>query len=218
MSLMRSSIGRKIAMGVCGLVWALFVFGHMLGNMLIFVSPEAYNKYGHAIVSNKLLLYPTEAILLLTVIIHVILGLKLTLENRCATPNKYASSPTAEKRPSLASKTMIFHGSILLFFIVYHLITFKYGAHYDVTYDGVTIRDLHRLILEVFQRPEYVVGYVVCLLLLGWHLSHGVASFFQTMGLNHPSYTPIIQKISLVYAAVVTAGFLSQPIYVLLNS
>lgn len=218
MSLVRSSIGRKMAMGVCGLVWALFVFGHMVGNMLIFVSPEAYNKYGHAIVSNKLLLYPTEAILLFTVLVHVVLGVYLTRQNRCAKPQKYAVAPSLEKRPTMASKTMIFHGSIILFFIVYHLITFKYGPVYEVTYGNETIRDLHRLIMEVFHNPAYVVGYVVCLLLLGWHLSHGVSSFFQTMGLNHPSYTPTIKKISCVYALVVTAGFISQPIYVLLNS
>lgn len=218
MGLIQSSIGRKMIMGICGGVWAGFVFGHMAGNMLILVSAEMYNKYGHAIVSNKPLLYGTEAILLGTIIFHVILGVVLTAKNKTARSQKYAMTPNGEKRSSLGSRTMIFHGSILLFFIVYHLITFKYGPYYSVTYDGVEMRDLSRLIVEVFQNPAYVAGYIVCLLLLGWHLSHGVASLFQSLGLNHPSYTPTIKCISWIYAIVVTAGFISQPLYVILNS
>jgi succinate dehydrogenase / fumarate reductase, cytochrome b subunit len=217
-SLVKSSIGRKMIMGICGGVWAGFVFGHMAGNMLIFVSPEMYNKYGHAIVSNKPLLYATEAILLGTIIFHVILGALLTWRNKTARTQKYAMTPSGEKRASLGSRSMIFHGSILLFFIVYHLMTFKYGTHYSVTYDGVEMRDLSRLVVEVFQDPLYVVGYILCLLLLGWHLSHGVSSLFQSLGLNHPSYTPKIKCASWIYAVVVTAGFISQPIYAMLNS
>lgn len=218
MGLIQSSIGRKIIMGVCGGVWAGFVFVHMAGNMLIWVSPEAYNKYGHAIVSNKPLLWATEAILLSTILVHVVLGIILTIKNRSARKQKYALTPSGEKRSPLASRTMIFHGSILLFFIVYHLITFKYGTEYLVTYDGVEMRDLHKLIVEVFQNPLYIVGYIVSLLLLGWHLSHGVASLFQSLGWNHPKYTPAIKCLSWSYSVVVTAGFISQPLYVMFNS
>jgi succinate dehydrogenase / fumarate reductase, cytochrome b subunit len=217
-SLIQSSIGRKMIMGLCGGVWALFVFGHMAGNMLILVSAEMYNKYGHAIVSNKPLLYGTEAILLGTVLIHAFFGIMLSIENRKARPSKYAMSPSGEKRATTASRTMIYHGSILLFFIVYHLITFKYGTEYAVTYDGVEMRDLHRLVIEVFQNPMYVAGYIVCLGLLGWHLSHGVSSLFQTLGWNHPKYTPFIKVASCIYGVVITAGFISQPLYVILTT
>lgn len=218
MSLIRSSIGRKIIMGICGAIWAGFVFGHMAGNMLILVSAEAYNKYGHAIVSNKLLLYGTEIALIAALAGHVVLGLMLTFENRRAKPQKYAKTPPSAKRASVASQTMAYHGSIILFFIVYHLITFKYGPYYSVTYDGVEMRDLHRLIVEVFQSPLYVVGYVVCLALLGLHLTHGVASVFQSMGLNHPKYMGLVKKISIIYGVVVAAGFISQPLYVIISS
>lgn len=218
MSLIQSSIGRKMIMGVCGGVWALFVFGHMAGNMLILVSAEMYNKYGHAIVSNKPLLYGTEAILLGTVVFHVFLGIMLSLKNKSARSQKYAMIPSGEKKATTASRTMIYHGSILLFFIVYHLITFKYGTEYLITYDGVEMRDLHRLVIEVFQSPAYVIGYIICLLLLGWHLSHGVSSLFQTLGLNHPKYNPKVKLASCIYSVVVSAGFISQPLYVILNS
>ncbi len=218
MSLVQSNIGQKLIMGVCGAIWAGFVFGHMAGNMLIWAGPEAYNKYGHAIVSNLILLYVTEALLLSSVIVHAVLGIKMTLKSRAARSQKYAQTPNGEKRSSTASRTMAFHGTIILFFIIYHLITFKYGAMYTVTYDGVEMRDLHKLIMEVFQNPAYVVGYWVCLLLLGWHLTHGVSSLFATIGFRHPSYTPKIKAISWIYAIVVTAGFISQPLYVMLNS
>lgn len=210
-----SSIGKKMIMGVCGAIWAGFVFVHMAGNMLILVSAEMYNKYGHAIVSNKPLIYVAEVALVAAILVHAIIGIGLTIENRKAKPQKYAVAASGGKRASIASRTMAFHGSILLFFIVYHLITFKFGPEYTVTYDGVTMRDLHKLILEVFQQPVYVVGYVFCLLLLGLHLSHGVSSLFQTLGLNHPKYTPKVKIAACVYAFVVAAGFISQPLYVI---
>lgn len=218
MGLMCSSIGRKMVMGICGLVWTLFVFAHMAGNLLIFAGAETYNKYGHAITSNKPLLFFAEAVLILSLIVHVVLAIQLTRENRKAKPLKYAVGASSQKTVSPASKTMIFHGVILLFFIISHLLTFKYGTVYTVTYDGVEMRDLHKLIVEVFQQPGFVVGYVFCLILLGAHLSHGTSSVFQSLGLNHPSYTPKIKAIGFLYAFVVTAGFIAQPIYVALNS
>ncbi len=213
-----SSIGKKIIMGACGAIWAGFVFAHMAGNMLILVSAELYNKYGHAIVSNKPLLYVAEVVLVSALLVHAIIGIMLTLENRKAKPVKYAVAASGEKRTTLASRTMAFHGSVILFFVIYHLITFKYGPEYTVTYDGVVMRDLHRLVMEVFQQPIYVVGYIICLLLLGWHLSHGVSSVFQTLGLNHPKYHNKIKWIACIYALVVAAGFISQPLYVIANS
>ena len=213
-----SSIGRKIIMGICGAIWAGFVFVHMAGNMLILVSAELYNKYGHAIVSNKPLLFAAEAVLLGSIVVHAIVGIWLAIENRRARQQKYAITPSGEKRSALASRTMAFQGSILLFFIIYHLITFKYGTVYMVSYEGVEMRDLHRLVLEIFQQPVYIVGYIICLLLLGWHLSHGVASVFQTLGLSHPSYRKRVLWIGRVYSVVVAAGFISQPLYVIANS
>ena len=213
-----ASIQKKMFMGICGLIWAGFVFTHMAGNMLILVSAEMYNKYGHAIVSNKPLLYTAESVLLAALVGHVVMGIWLTIENRRAKPQKYAVAPSGEKRASLASRTMALQGSLILFFVIYHLITFKYGTEYLVTYDGVEMRDLHRLIIEVFQQPVYVIGYVVCLLILGWHLSHGVSSIFQSLGFNHPKYNPMIKKVGCAYALVVALGFISQPLYVIVTS
>ncbi len=213
---LNSSIGKKYLMGVAGLGWTLFVFGHMAGNLLIFAGSETFNKYGHAMVSNKVLLYGTEFFLSLCLLIHVTLGILLSLENKKAKPAKYVLSPSLEKASGFASKTMAFHGTIILFFIVYHLITFKWGPYYEVEYNGMIVRDLYRLVVEVFSDPAYVSGYVICLILLGIHLSHGVSSVFQSFGFNHPRYTPMIKKAGWFYALVVAGGFISQPIYVFL--
>jgi len=213
-SLVQSSIGRKILMAACGLIWTGFVFIHMAGNMLILVGAEAYNKYSHAIVSNKPLLYSAEVVLLLAIIGHATLGIWLAIENKAASPLKYSMRASPQKRATVASKTMAIQGSLILCFIVYHLLTFKYGTEYTVTYDGVVMRDLYKLVMEIFQNPGFVVGYIFCLILLGFHLSHGFGSAFQTLGLNHPQYNKFIKYGGITYAVVVAAGFITQPLYV----
>ncbi|MFN3455223.1 MAG: succinate dehydrogenase cytochrome b subunit, partial [Pseudobdellovibrio sp.] len=176
---LKSTVGRKYIMGITGLVWMGFIFGHMAGNMLILVSPDLYNSYGHAIVSNKILLYGTEVTLTLAIIAHVATAISLTIRNRQARGDtRYAMTPNGDKGSSLASKTMALQGSIILAFIILHLITFKYGKHYDTVVNGVQMRDLHRLVVEVFQQPGYVVWYFVSLILLMFHLSHGAHSIF----------------------------------------
>ena len=216
MGLLNSSIGKKYLMGLAGAGLTLFVAGHMAGNLLIFAGAEMFNKYGHAIVSNKPLLYGTEAFLILCLLTHVGLAISLTLQNKSAKPQKYAVTPVTAKKSSWASSFMAVQGSLILAFIIYHLITFKYGPVYYIEYDGVQMRDLFRLVTESFQDPMYVGFYVVSLCLLGLHLSHGVSSIFQSLGFNHPRYTPTIKKAGFIYAVVVAGGFLSQPLYVFL--
>lgn len=209
-----TSVGKKYLMGVTGLVWVGFVLVHMSANMLILVSPSLYNAYGHAITGNKPLLYLSEAVLLLAVAIHVTMAILLTRENIAARPKRYATQPNGEKGTSLASKTMAPQGLMILIFIILHLSTFKYGEFYATTVNGVEMRDLHRLVLEVFKNPGYVCWYIICLILLGFHLSHGVGSIFQSLGVRNDKWAPLIKKISIGYGIIVGLGFLSQPIYV----
>lgn len=214
LSYMKSSIGKKFLMGLTGLGLAGFVLGHMAGNMLLFVSAEAYNKYGHAIITNPAI-YVIEAGLLAMVLVHIFCAVSLTLENKRAKgAYGYQASGSVAKRGNLASRTMIYTGTIILVFIISHLITFKYGTFYSVTYDGVEMRDLHRLMIEVFYEPMYVIWYVVSLILLGFHLKHGVASSFQSLGINHPRYNCFIKGASCLYTVIVTLGFLAQPLYI----
>lgn len=214
---LKSTVGRKYLMGLTGLVWMGFIFTHMAGNMLILVSGDAYNSYGHAIVSNKIVLYGAEATILLALIVHVFCAITLTIQNRSSRNSRYAMNPNGPKGATLASRTMAVQGSAVLAFIILHLITFKYGNYYETTVNGVVMRDLHKLILEVFQSPAYVAWYVVCLFLLMFHISHGAGSVFQSFGVLERKMQSGIKKFAWTYAIVVIGGFLSQPLYVFLQ-
>ena len=147
---------------------------------------------------------------------HMGLAMSLTIDNKDSKGQTYAVSASGDKGTSFVQKSMIHQGMILLIFVVWHLITFKFGPYYEYTSleTGEVIRDLHKLLIEVFQSPLYVLGYMFCLLVLGLHLSHGVSSAIRTLGFNHPKYDPKVRMIGLGYAVLVMLGFMTQPIYV----
>ncbi|MFK8137324.1 MAG: succinate dehydrogenase cytochrome b subunit [Bdellovibrionales bacterium] len=208
-----STIGKKQIVGVCGLLLTGFLLTHMLANLLILFSAELYNWYSYKLISNPLI-YIAEAGLIALFALHVINAIRLQLTNKSARDSKYAVDINGEKGISFASKTMIHTGMIILIFTVYHLITFKFGTYYSVSYDGQEMRDLHRLVLEVFQSPIYTIGYVVALALLGFHLSHGIASAIKTVGFNHPAYNKKVELGGAALAWVIAGGFIVQPLYV----
>jgi len=210
----KSSIGKKLMMAVTGLIWTGFVAGHMAGNMLIFVSADAYNSYGHAITNNRAVYYGIETVLLLSLVTHVVMAFLLSKENWDARPVGYAFQAQGVKRATLASQTMKYTGAIVLFFVVWHLNAFRFGPVYMTTVNGVEMRDLYKLMTEAFSSPLYVLGYAVSLGLLGFHLKHGVQAAFQSLGFRHPKYTPWIKCGAVAYAVIVALGFISQPLYV----
>ncbi|NBX16427.1 MAG: cytochrome B subunit [Proteobacteria bacterium] len=217
---MSSSIGRKYIMAVSGLVWVLFVLTHMIGNLLIFAGKDAYNVYSHKLITNPLI-YLAEAALVIFIGAHAFTGISLKLRNNRTKPTLYAVTPKSAKGASLSSKSMIWSGTITLVFLILHLVTFKYGQYYayskdgaDVVLDGIKVRDIHQLVIECFEKPGYVAWYGICLVLVGLHLYHGVASSFQTLGLNHPKFNNAIKMFGWAYAIVVALGFLAVPLYV----
>ncbi|MEK2689445.1 succinate dehydrogenase cytochrome b subunit [Bdellovibrio sp. GT3] len=214
-SFLGTTVGKKYLMGITGLVWAGFVLAHMAGNMLIFVSHDAYNAYGHALTSGKLI-YVAELVLVLALITHVTMAISLTKNNREAKGQRYAVAAKGTKKVSLASRTMAIQGSLILVFVILHLITFKYGHYYETNVNGTPMRDLAKLMEEVFQQPGYVVWYVVALVLLGFHLKHGVGSTFQSLGLMEGTYRSLWAKLSIGYGIIVALGFISQPLYLFL--
>ena len=124
---------------------------HMLSNLLVFVSAEAYNKYSYALISNPLI-YLAETVLVVFILIHVIFALSLKLRNLRTNPIAYAVSPVKEKSASISSRTMAYTGLAILGFLIWHVATFKYGPEYFVTYDGVQMRDLYTLVVEAFHQ------------------------------------------------------------------
>lgn len=208
-----SSIGRKQLVGLTGLGLSFFVLTHMLGNMLILVGPQAYNEYSHKLVSNPLI-YVAEAGLLAIFVIHILIALRLSWSNWRARDFRYAMRPNGAKGTSPIQRSLWAQGLLILVFTILHLITFKFGPHYEVNYGQGPIRDLHKLVIEVFNEPLYVGWYFVALVVLFFHLSHGVGSSFQTLGIHHPRYQKCIRGFSWAYATIVTLGFISQPVYV----
>lgn len=202
-------------MGLTGLGLALFVLLHMLGNLLIFAGDKTYNLYAHQLESISILVI-FEIGLLILFLLHIILALILSVKNYFSRSEKYTRSASGWKATAWYQKGLIAQGAVILVFVILHLITFKFGVYYKVDYGNGEIRDLFRLVVEAFQDPINVVWYILALLILFVHLFHGLSSSFQSLGLNHPRFNKSIKGISLIYAVLVTIGYISLPLYIFL--
>jgi succinate dehydrogenase / fumarate reductase cytochrome b subunit len=211
-TILSSSVVKKQIMGVSGLLLCGFLVGHLIGNCLIYVGDEAFNRYGHALITNPLI-YVAEAGLAALFLTHIGLAVRLTIENYKARPQKYYLKQHRGGGANFASSTMPYTGFLILVFMVTHLINFKFGPSYTNTYGGVEMRDLYRTVVEYFQSPAAVVWYIFCMIGLGIHLSHGFWSAFQSLGINHPRYNGFLKKFSLGFAIVIAGGYTALPIY-----
>lgn len=207
-----SSVGKKQIMALTGFGLVGFTASHLLGNLLIFLGADAFNMYAYTLTSNPLI-YVAEAGLLGMFLLHILLAVLLKLQNIAARPQRYYTKVRSGRGETWASATMPYTGIILLIFVIIHLLNFKFGTNYATTVDGIEVRDLYRTVVEYFANPLYVAWYVVAMLALGLHTSHGVQSVFQTWGFNHKKYTPVIQTASLAYGLFVAAGFSILAIY-----
>lgn len=206
-----SSIGSKLLIALTGLGLVIFLIGHLSGNLLFLLGPATFNEYSHKLISNPLV-YLAEAGLVAVFLVHIFKTIRLFAGSRSARPVKYARKEWAgsPSRKSLASSTMVFTGLITLVFVVLHLRTFKFGTWYEA---GGGIRDLYRLQVEVFSNPAYVAFYMFCMVVIGFHLWHGVSSAAQSLGADHPKYTPKILWIGRVLAVLLAGGFFMLPLY-----
>ena len=208
-----SSVGSKILIALTGLALAIFLIGHLAGNLLFLVGPDAFNHYGHSLTSNPLI-YVAELGLIVVFLLHIVKTVAGYAANRRARPERYAMKKWAKtknpaSRKSLASATMIVTGTITLLFVVTHLMTFKFGTVYT-TPDG--IRDIYRLQVEVFGNPLYVLFYLVAMTIIFSHLWHGLTSAAQSLGVDHPNWTPRILVAGRLLSAAVAGGFFVIPI------
>lgn len=213
-SFFSSSIGSKYLIAFTGVSLVGFLVGHLAGNLLIFVSPEAFNAYGEAMIHNPLLV-PAELGLLALFLLHVYKTVRLFVGARDARPAAYAHKQWAghTSRKSWASTTMILSGTFLFLFVPFHLKTFKYGPYYEAPEGG---RDLWRLTAEVFSSPGYVIFYTVSMVIVGFHLWHGVSSALQSVGIDRTGLAPRLRMFGWVVAVVVAGGFLAIPLYLFL--
>lgn len=221
-----SSVGTKLLIAITGLSLFLFLVVHLIGNLMLFVGPKTFNGYSHALISNPLI-YVAEAGLLALFLLHVFNAALNWWSNRGARPNDYEVRQWAghTSRKSVASTSMILTGAVTLVFVVFHLLTMKFGPGEPEGYiyagkDG-PMRDLHRLVVEVFRDNPFalasVVFYAVCMVLVFLHLRHGLASALQSLGVNHPRYNRFILMVGTALAIIIGFGFAVIPVIIYLG-
>jgi succinate dehydrogenase / fumarate reductase, cytochrome b subunit len=208
-----SSVGTKLLIGLTGLALFAYLVLHLAGNLLILAGQDTFNDYSHKLISNPLVV-PVEIGLLLIFLLHVYKTVTNWVRNRRARPVRYEKKAWAgyKSRKSVSSSTMIYSGLVTFFFVIVHLKQFKYGAWYEI--GNPPIRDLYRTEIEIFSAPVWVIVYVVCVLLVGLHLRHGIASAFQSVGADHPVYTRRLVVWGSIAAIVIGCGFALIPIWV----
>jgi succinate dehydrogenase / fumarate reductase, cytochrome b subunit len=209
--LFSSSIGSKLLIALTGLGLFIFLVGHLAGNLLFLAGPATFNEYSHKLVSNPLV-YVAEVGLVVIFVLHVIKTARLYFGAKEARPVAYAMKERAggPSRKNVASSTMIFTGTLVLIFLVLHLRAFKFGTWYE---GAGGVRDLYRLQVEIFSNPLYVAWYMLAMVFVGFHLWHGVASAVQSLGWDHPKYTPKVLVIGRVLAVLIAGGFFFLPLY-----
>lgn len=209
-----SSVGTKLLIGITGLLLFVYLVLHLVGNALIFAGADTFNVYSHRLISNPLLI-PIEVGLALVFLLHIAKAIRMVIANRAARPVAYQKKAYAghTSRKSFASSTMIASGLLILLFVLVHIKQFKYGAYYQTVSDA-PIRDLYRTEIEVFQNPLWVVFYVIGTIIVGLHLRHGIASGFQSIGIDHPLYTRRLTTWGVVLAIVIGGGLGLIPIWV----
>ena len=206
----RSMVGKKVVMGVTGLIGIGFVILHSLGNLLVFRGPAAIDSYSHFLKSSGELLWALRIVLIVAVILHVIAAVQLTRQSRAARPIGYEKQEHQVATP--ASRTMRWGGALLLVFIVLHILHFTTGT---IRPAGVFFpEDVYTNIVTSFRIWWVALFYVVAMIALGFHLFHGAWSSVRSIGVSPASPQPLHHRISLAIALLVWAAFTAIPVAV----
>ena len=215
-----SSIGKKILVALTGGIFVLFVLGHMLGNLQVFLGPEMLNSYAHKLQSLGPLLWGIRLFLLAAIVTHIVLTIQLTRENRAARGSRYGCQATIQA--SKPSRIMIWSGLTVLAFIIYHLLHFTAGvangyrdphsARYITELHGEKVQNCWQMVVDGFSWAPASIFYIIATVLLCNHLAHGVSSMFQTLGVATKKNWPVFQALGKVFALVILVGNCSIPV------
>lgn len=210
-SFWQSTNGKKVVMAVTGCILFLFIIGHLLGNLLVFAGRARYNSYAAILHFDDTLLWIARSILIVAVVLHITATVQLALRNKRARPVGYSRKEAINS--SFASRTMYWSGPIILAFVIFHLLQFTAGyIHPESQFiEG----DVYHNVVAGFLVWWVSVWYIFSMILLGFHLRHGIWSMFQSVGYNHPRHTPILKKSAFVIAILIVLGYISIPISVL---
>lgn len=217
LNIYRSTVGKKVLMAASGIVFTGFILGHMYGNLKAFFGPETFNHYaeflremGAPLLMHGQLLWVFRIALLIAVLLHVLPAAQLWLLSRSARPVKYARKlDTLET--TLAARTMIWGGALIGIFVVLHILHLTTGTLHPDFIPGDAFNNL----VVGFQWAPIPILYIAVMGAICMHLYHGVWSFLQTLGLNHPRYNKYRRPLAVTVAAAVFVGFISVPVGVL---
>jgi succinate dehydrogenase / fumarate reductase cytochrome b subunit len=204
-----TSVGKKAVMAATGVVLVLFLVGHLLGNMQIYLGPERINRYAAFLKSTGELLWIVRGVMLLAVLLHIVTAALLVVANWKARPVGYAVKKDIET--SYAARTMVWSGPIILLYVIYHLLMFTLLK----TPSGLVEGDVYANVVRAFSIPAVSAVYIVAMVALGFHLWHGLWSMLQTLGLSHPRYNRTREVAAAVLAVLIAAGYISIPVSVL---
>lgn len=214
----QSSIGKKMVVAVTGIILMLFVIGHLLGNLEVYIGPEAVNAYAQFLQNLGPILWVVRIILIITVVTHIVATIQLAAQNRKAAPRKY--KVVAHQRSTVASRTMLISGLIVLCFVIYHLLHFTFQVthpQYRDLHDSLGRHDVYRMVILGFREPLISLFYVLGLFLLANHLSHGFASVTQTLGINNRKISALVSNGGRTLSWLLFLGYISIPAAVLLG-
>jgi succinate dehydrogenase / fumarate reductase cytochrome b subunit len=214
----QSSIGKKYVVAVTALLLILYVLGHLLGNLQIYMGPDRINAYAKFLHDLGPILWVVRVFLIAAFVTHIVATIQLAHENRLAKPQKYAVA--GYQRSTMASRTMIVSGLIVLCFVIYHLLQFTVQVtdpEFREVHDSLGRHDVYRMLILGFKHPLVSLFYVVGLFLLTTHLTHGFASVVQTLGINNRKITDFVSIGGQSLAWLVFAGYVSIPLTILLG-
>jgi succinate dehydrogenase / fumarate reductase, cytochrome b subunit len=208
-----SSIVRKFIMALSGLFLIIFLITHLVINSLTLASSkDLFNEAAHFMATNPII-YAMQYVLALGFIIHIGMGIKLTIQNKRARSQEYVYNKMS-KNTDLSSRSMIVSGALVIVFLALHLRDYFYQMKFVGLPEGTTDYDL---VVNLFTNPYYTAVYVIAFIVLGIHLNHGFKSAFQSMGANHKKYNPLIKIVSTAYSIVIALGFSTIAIFHFIN-
>lgn len=209
-SVYRLTIAYKFLMAISGLILVGFLVMHVLGNLLVFTGTDAINQYAIKLREYPLLLWTARGVLILAALSHIFAGIKLSLLNKGARPVSYQKAQS--RKASLASRTMVLSGFVVLGFVLYHLAHFTFKWTHRDLFAYLEEHDVYSMLMLSFKSLPVTAFYVLSIILLMLHLSHGVSSFFQTLGINHSKYNTLIKALGPILSVLLAFGFLIIPL------
>ena len=199
-----SSIGKKLLMALTGSCFIGFLSAHLAGNLTLYGGRDMFNSYAEHLHELGPLVTLAEWVLLTLALVHITTGTILFFQNFMARPQRYHMNKWAGGR-TISSASMPYTGFVIVAFVIFHLLNFHFVDKSTTT--------IYEIVVSAFQSIAYVILYIAAMVIVGLHIRHGFWSLFQTLGVNHPKYMPLIMGASIILCLIFGFGFGYLPIY-----